>query len=106
MLHHTVATVVPERNLVVPVAVALEVPARCGADAALGLVHLAVEVVVVPDIDGHDIVEGARAPHGRVHANARLGAGRHQNGRSNDRLHIDDSEWLFEGLDAVDVDGG
>lgn len=80
VLHHTVAAVVPERNLVVPVTVALKVPTRRGAHAALGLVHLAVEVVVVPDVDGHDIVKGARTPHGRVHANACMGTGCHQYG--------------------------
>lgn len=57
VLHHTVTTVVPERDFVVLVAIALKVPARSGAHAALGLAHLAVEVVVVPDVDGHNVVE-------------------------------------------------
>ena len=112
MLHQTVATVVLERDLVVPVVTALEVSTRRAAHAALGLVHRAVGVVVVPDVDGHDIVEGARTPHGGVVANARMGAGRHQNGRSNSRPYIKDlermiGEAVWSGrMDAVDVDGG
>jgi len=97
VLNHTVATVVPQRDFVVPVAVALQVPARRSADEALGLAHRAVEIVVVPDVDVHYVVEGARTPHVRVHANARLGTGRHQDGRSESRLHFDGVERLFVG---------
>lgn len=89
MLHHTVTTVVPERDLVVLVAIALKVPARRGAHAALGLAHLAVEVVVVPDVDGHNVVEETRTPHVCVHADTCLGTGCHQDGRSDNGLHID-----------------
>lgn len=89
MLNHTAATVVPERDFVVLVAIALHLPARLGAHAALGLVHRAVEVVVVPDFDGHGVVEGARTPHVRLDANARLCTGRHQDGRGENGLHVD-----------------
>ena len=95
-LHHTITTIVPERDLVVPVVTALHFPARLGAHAALGLAHLAVEIVVVPDFDVHNVVEGARAPHVRFYANARLGTGRHhQDGGSENRLHVDGLERLF-----------
>ena len=90
MLNHTAATVVPERDFIVPVAVALHVPAGRGAHEALGLAHRAVEIVVVPDIDVHYVVEGARTPYVRVHANAGLGTGCHQDGRGEDGLHVDD----------------
>jgi hypothetical protein len=95
VLHHTVATVVPERDFVVLVAIALKVPARRGAHAALGLAHLAVEVVVVPDVNGHNVVEETRTPHVCVHADARLGTGCHQDGRSENRLHFDGFGRLF-----------
>lgn len=95
MLNRAVATVVPERDFVVLVAVALHFPARRGAHAALGLAHLAVEIVVVPDVDAHNVVEGTRTPHVRVHANARLCTGRHQDSRSENRLHVDGVERLF-----------
>jgi len=95
VLHGTAATVVPEHDFVVPVAIALHFPARRGAQAALGLAHRAVEIVVVPDIDVHGVVEGPRTPHVRVYANARLCTGRHQDGRSKNRLHVDGFERLF-----------
>jgi hypothetical protein len=95
VLHRTVATVVPEHDFVVLVAIALHLPARLGADAALLLAHLAVEIVVVPDVDGHGVVEGTRTPHVRLHANARLCTGRHQDGRGENRLHVDGFERLF-----------
>jgi hypothetical protein len=97
VLNGTVATIVPEHDFVVVVAVALHLPARRGAHAALGLVHRAVEVVVVPDFDGHDVVEGARTPHECFHADARLCAGRHQDGRGEDGLHddgVEGSVWM------------
>jgi hypothetical protein len=89
VLNRTTATVVPERDFVVPVAVALHVPGGGGAHAALGLAHRAVEIVVVPDVDVHYVVKGTGAPHVRVHANARLSTGRHQDGRGENRLHFD-----------------
>jgi hypothetical protein len=89
MLHRPAATVVPEHDFVVRVATALHFPERRGAHAALGLAHRAVEIVVVPDVDVHGVVEGPRAPHVRVHANARLCTGCHQDGGSEDGLHID-----------------
>jgi hypothetical protein len=95
VLHRTAATVVPEHDFVVPVAVALHFPARRGAHAALGLAHLAVEIVVVPDFDVHGVVEGTRTPHVRFHANARLCTGRHQDGRGENRLHVDGFEGFF-----------
>ena len=88
VLNRTTAAVVPKHDFVVPVAIALHLPARCGAHAAFGLAHRAVEVVVVPDVDVHGVVEGTRTPHVRMHANARLCAGRHQDSRSKNRLHI------------------
>jgi hypothetical protein len=98
VLDHTVATIVPERDFVVPVTVALHIPAGRGAHEALGLAHRAVEIVVVPDVDVHYVVEGTGAPHVRVHANARLSTGRHQDGRGENRLHTDGVERLFVGL--------
>jgi hypothetical protein len=95
VLHRAVATVVPEHDFVVPVAIALQGPARRSAHAALGLAHLAVEIVVVPDFDVHNVVEGTRTPHVRLYANARLYTGRHRDGRSENRLHIDGFETLF-----------
>lgn len=95
VLHCTAATVVPEFDFVVLVAIALHFPGRRGAHSALDLVHRAVEIVVVPDIDVHGVVEGTRTPHVRVHANARLRTGRHQDGRSDNRLHFDGFERLF-----------
>jgi len=89
VLHSSTATIVPEDDFVVLVAIALHLPARRGAYAALGLAHRAVEIVVIPDIDVHGVVEGARTPHVRVHADARLCTGCHQDGRSKDRLHTD-----------------
>lgn len=95
MLHRTAATVVPELDFVVLVAIALHFPGRRGAHSALDLVHRAVEIVIVPDIDVHGVVEGTRTPHVRVHANARLRTGRHQDDRSENRLHVDGVEMLF-----------
>lgn len=95
MLHGTCATVVPELDFVVLVAIALHLPLRRGAHAALRLAHRAVEIVVVPDVDVHGVVEGTRTPHVRVHANARLCAGGHQDGRSENRLHVDGVERFF-----------
>jgi len=97
VLDRTAATVVPERDFVVPVAVALHVPGSGGAHAALSLAHRAVEIVVVPDVDVHHVVESARTPHVRVHANACLCTGCHQDGRGEDRLHFDGVERLFVG---------
>lgn len=95
MLHRTCATVVPEHDFVVLVTITLHLPLRRGAHAALRLAHRAVEIVVVPDVDVHGVVKGTRTPHVRVHANARLCTGRHQDGRSEGRLHIDGVERLF-----------
>lgn len=98
VLHRAAATVVPELDFVVLVAIALHFPGRRGAHSALNLVHRAVEIVVVPDVDVHGVVEGTRTPHVRVHANARLRTGRHQDGRGDNRLHVDGFErfgWML-----------
>jgi hypothetical protein len=95
VLHRAAATVVPEHDFVIPVVTTLHFPARRGAHAALRLAHRAVEIVVVPDFDVHGVVEGTRTPHVRLHANARLCTGRHQDGRSENRLHIDGFERSF-----------
>jgi hypothetical protein len=77
MLYRPTPTIIPKHDFVVRVATALQFPARRSAVGTLRLARRAVEIVVVPDVDVHGVVESARAPHVRVHANARLRTGRH-----------------------------